>query len=327
MISLADLFNGKPLMEDFKSLSDPNLDFAKDREIANRLVMNFIIKYLAAYLEIPEMKSVRALAQEIKMVTEFTVLCAMGDFAEGGDVDIESQGGDNYAVRCLYDIRQTAAIFKEIVFSNAFEKTKTFFGLDLGSGTGILAVAMVLAARRKGIREIRSVGIERSFVAVERATKVAERLGLSKEIEFMCEDLLTPGLIEGLVSDRPLSFWVSETISIAVPKFDPTIPGFDLNMKLARGRKTELRSDPFVEVLKKTIDADPKFLENVRTCKVAMFPDMANGLYTPDGNRSKIDLKTGLGNPLPLERLGQEFEAYEDLGSKHRRWANEKDYN
>ena len=162
--------------------------------------------------------------------------------------------------------------------------------------------------------------------------KVAEKLGLAKEIEFVCDDLLAPGLLNRFLAPSSklpapsLSFWVSETISIAVPKFDPTTPGFDLNLKLALGRKSELRSDPFVEVLKKTIDADPDFLENVKSGKTAMFPDMVNGLYSPDGNRSKITLRTGLGKPLELERLGQEFEAYEDLGSKHRRWAREEDY-
>lgn len=327
MIPLADIFNGKSLIEDFKVLSNSDLDCAKDREAVNRLVLNFLVKYLAAYLEIPDQKSARALAEEIRLVTEFTVLCAQGDFVEGGDVDIESQGGDNYAVRCLYDIRQTAAIFKEIVFNDGFKREKSFFGLDLGSGTGILTVAMALAAKRKGIAEIRCVGIERSFVAMERATKVTEKLGLSATIEFVCDDLLKPNLIKKFVHENFLLFWVSETISIAVPKFDPSAPGFDLNLKLTRGRKSELRSDPFVEVLKKTIDEIPNFLESVKSGITAMFPDMANGLYVPDGNRSKINLKTGLGKPLPLERLGEEFEAYEDLGSKHRRWALEKDYN
>ena len=63
MIPLSDIFNGKPLIEDFKALSDPDLDCAKDREAVNRLILNFLIKYLAAYLEIPDQKSARALAE------------------------------------------------------------------------------------------------------------------------------------------------------------------------------------------------------------------------------------------------------------------------
>ena len=326
MIILADYFNRSDLMGDFKSLSDPKLDFGRGREAVNRLVLNFLVKYLAAYLEIPSQPTPRKLAEEIRLVTEFTVLGALGEYEEMGDVRANSSMGDNYAVRCLYDLRQTAAIFKEIVFSDRFEKRESFFGLDLGSGTGILTMAMVLAARRKGIRNIHCVGIERSSVAVELAAKVAERLGLAKEIKFVCDDMLKPNLIKKFVQSNPLSYWVSETISIAVPKFDPFAPGFDLNLKSPRGRKSELRSDPFVEVLKKTIDANPDFLENVKSGKTAMFPDMVSGLYMPDGNRSKITLKTGLGKPLELERLGQEFESYEDLGSKHRRWAREEDY-
>jgi hypothetical protein len=326
MISLTDYFNGGALIGDFEKLSDPKLNFAKDREVVNRLILSFLVKYLAAYLEIPDQKTPRALAEEIRLVTEFTVLGALGEYEEMGDVKANSSMGDNYAVRCLYDLRQTAAIFKEIVFNDRFEKREPFFGLDLGSGTGILTIAMVLTAKRKGIEKIHCVGIERSSVAVERATKVAERLGLGKEIEFVCDDLLKPSLIKKFIQENQLSFWVSETISIAVPKFDPFAPGFDLNLKSPRGRKSELRSDPFVEALKKTIDTAPDFLEDVKSGKTAMFPDIVSRLYAPDGNRSKINLKTGLGKPLELERLGQEFEAYEDLGSKHRRWARGADY-
>jgi len=326
MISLVDYFNGSDLMGDFKSLSDSKLDFAKDREVVNRLVLNFLVKYLAAYLEIPAQPTPRRLAEEIRLVTEFTVLGALGEYEEIGDVKANSSMGDNYAVRCLYDLRQTAAIFKEIVFNDRFQKGEPFFGFDLGSGTGILTVAMVLAAKRKGISKVRCIGIERSSVAVERAEKVAKKLGLGKEIEFICDDLLKPSLIKKFIQPNQLSFWVSETISIAVPKFDPFAPGFDLNLKSPRGRKSELRSDPFVEVLKKTIDADPDFLENVKSGKTAMFPDIVSRLYVPDGNRSTITLKTCFGKPLPLERLGQEFEAYEDLGSKHRRWDKKERY-
>ena len=326
MIPLADVFNGKTLKEDFDRLSDPKLDFGKDREAVNRLVLNFLVKYLASYLEIQDQPTFRRLAEEIRLVTEFTVLGALGEYEEEGDVGADSAMGDNYAVRCLYDLRQTAAIFKEVVFNDRFERDESFFGLDLGSGTGILTIAMALAARRKGVGETRCVGIDRTSVAVDRATKVAQKLGMTKEILYVCDDLLRPILIKKFVHENQLSFWVSETISIAIPAFDPFAPGFDLNLKAPRGRKSELRSDPFVEVLKKTIDAVPDFLENVKSGKTAMFPDIVSGLYVPDGNRSTIALKTGLGKPLPLERLGQEFEAYEDLGSKHRRWAKEEDY-
>lgn len=336
MIPLSDIFTGSTLREDFESLADPKLDFETDRDAVNRLVVNFVIKYMGAYLEVPFKPNARAYVQEIKMIVDFTVLCAVSQVEEAGDVDPASEGGDNYALRCLYDIRQTAAIFKEIVFNDRFQAEDRFFGLDLGSGTGILTVAMALAAKRKGIRNIKVIGIERSKIAVGRARKSVAALGFEKEIEFLCADLLKPGLIESLIEGSgtstnhltpiPLSYWVSETISIAIPKFDPFKPGFDLHLKSARGRKSELRSDPFVEVLKKTIDADSKFLGNVKSANIAMFPDMANGLYAPDGNRSRITLRTGPKKPLPLERLGQEFEGIEDLGGKHRRWDTEEGY-
>ncbi|MBI5421838.1 class I SAM-dependent methyltransferase, partial [Candidatus Peregrinibacteria bacterium] len=313
-------------------LANPKLDFSVDREKVNKLVVNFVIKYLGAYLEVPFKPNARTYSQEIKMIVDFTVLCAVSQVEEAGDVDPASEGGDNYALRCLYDIHQTAAIFKEIVFNDQFRVEDHFFGLDLGSGTGILTVAVALAAKRKGIGGIRVVGVERSKIAVERARKAVVSLGLEKEIEFVCADLLAPGLLDGFLahssklSAPPLSFWVSETISIAIPKFDPFAPGFDLNLKSARGRKSELKSDPFVEVLKATVDAVPDFLESAKAGKIALFPDVVNGLYIPDGNRSKITLKTGPKKPLPLERLGQEFEAYEDLGGKHRRWDTEEGY-
>jgi SAM-dependent methyltransferase len=343
MIPLSGCLTNGSAEEDLKRLSNPKLDLEKDRDEINRLVIGFLVRYLAAYLDIPESKNIQSWMSEIRMVVEFTVLSALSDFQETGDVDPHEPGGDNYALRCLADLRQTAAIFKEILFNDRFQKGRAFFGLDLGSGTGILSIAMALAAKRKGIGNIHVVGIERSSLAVDRAQKAIRTLGLEKEIEFVCNDLIAPSLFQDLgmapkirnspsspkgryFEIRNLSYWVSETISIAVPKFDPFEPGFDLHLKSPRGRKSELRSDPFVEILKKTVDTVPDFLENVKSGKTAMFPDLANGLYAPDGNQSKMKLRTGLEKTLPLERLGQEFEAYGDLGLKFRRWGKEEDY-
>jgi len=343
MKTLNEILTAASIQSDFAALSDPMLSSEKDREKVNELIWNFLIKYLAVYLDILITDPLK-LKAEIQMIVHFTVLAALSDYQETGDVDPASIGGDNYAIRCLADLRQTAAIFKEIVFGSAFKKGDSFFALDLGSGTGILSVVLVLAARRNGIKKIKVIGIERSSMAVDRARKAVLSLGLENVIEFQCEDLLSPKLIKKIVHSsasarndnknsanvqddkNKLSAWVSETISIAIPKFDPFAPGFDLAVAATLKRKRELRSDPFVEVLKETVDVVPGFLDNVKRGHVAMFPDVVNGLYKPDGKRSTLTLKTGSGKPLPLERLGQEFENYEDLGLKHRRWGKEEDY-
>mgnify|MGYP001569407445 CR=1 FL=1 len=85
MISLSDTFTGSTLREDFEMLADPKLDFDKDRDAVNRLIVNFVIKYLGAYLDVPFKPNARAYSQEIKLIVDFTVLCAVSQVEEVGD--------------------------------------------------------------------------------------------------------------------------------------------------------------------------------------------------------------------------------------------------
>jgi len=84
--------------------------------------------------------------------------------------------------------------------------------------------------------------------------------------------------------------------------------------------------DPFVDVLRISMEELIDFRERVVSGKTAMFPDIVNGLYRPDRGRSTLALPTSSNpNPVILERTAAEFEDYEGLGLAEKRWESPED--
>jgi len=319
---LEDYFNQRPLSSDVDALSDPALDFETDRSEVNEVVMNLVIKYLAAYLKVAHTEIVtmrreihRAITRQESSPADILIIQQYG-------TDMIGEGSDEFPVRCLADSRQTAAIFKEIAFTDRFKANGRFTGVDWGSGTGILTLAMAIAARRRNVSERLSIGVDLREKAARHSRRVLKQALGSNEAQVICNDILKSRILPDLLKKHPIHFWVSETISRTTPPIDLERRDFGFTPREIMYRdKNEASDDPFPEFLGKTMNVIPDFLDRVRKGETAMFPDIANRLYYPYKQHSLLTLRTGLKTPLKLHDIGREFDAYEDLGEKPKRWG------
>jgi hypothetical protein len=329
MKSLEEFWTKSPLKEDVKALSNPNLHHDHSREKVNGLVLNAVIKYLALYLEIAsdDIGAIRdqvaaALQRKTKMLYD-------EDPKEGVQYDAchkgPAPGNDGFGIQCAADIRRTAAIFKEIAFGGNFVDNGRFLGLELGSGTGVMMLAMSVAATRRKIKDFYCVGIEKSSMAAKRSQEALDQAVGRNHVSVLCKDVRDEGVLSSLFKN-PIHYWVSETISVNTPKIDMQYRDFGLSEDQKLIRRLEMTTDPFVEALRISMDELPLFKSYVRSNGTAMFPDVINGLYKPDSGRSTLVLKTSPNpNPVILERTAEEFETYEDFDVPDKRWESPED--
>ena len=323
MKPLEEYFNDRSLRSDTESLSDPKLNFETHRTEVNDIIINLVIKYLASYLKVAhtDILTMRRkihcmLTQKQSSDSDPLILAQYG-------TDIAGEGSDNFPVRCLADIQQTAAIFKEIAFNESFDANGRFVGIDWGSGTGILTLAMAISARRQEIDERLSIGVDVRELAANNSRRVLKEALGNGEAKILCKDILKSRILQDLLKKHPLHFWVSETISRATPPIDLERRDFGLTTREIMYRDYhEASDDPFPEFLDKTMNVLPDFLDRVRVGETAMFPDIANQLYYPHRGWSLLTLNTGLKKPLRLTDIGREFEGYEDLGGNCKRWSS-----
>lgn len=316
------------IREDLEALADPALTHADDRETINDLSANIVLKYLFLYTQIDQ-GNIRDARKRIQAVLDekSTGLQKLKRLMERGWMNWkeyrqnDTEYADLYPLTCLADMQATAAIFKEIALNDGFERDPYFRGVDLGAGTGILMLAVHTAARRAGIRRILVEGMELNHYTYKKAAATVE-LALGADARVHQGDATSVYDMRDFLKGKPLHFWVSETISPNTPPLD--LSDEDLGLlasdEIRDERATDRFTDPYPEALLNTLTFIPDLFKKARLGQVALFPDQANGLYKPNYAQSAITLKTGTKTPLPLSRLGLEFQDYEDLQVGDRRW-------
>lgn len=321
-----------PIQRDIHALSDPWLDVNADRADVNELVLNIVIKYLAEYLGLPQqdIEKIKAGVEVAMSPDKLEALSVIANsFLAMDGVDIPAD--ELLASGCLCDIRSTAALFKEIAFHQRYNDRQTFVSMDLGSGSGILMIASIVAARRRGIRESIHIGFDTQIEAVRnsRWALMNTVMGEGVEIIVECGDVLRPDLWK-IFNTSSLSHWISETISHTTPKMRITDNGdieyFD-DLKARIDMRVNRLSDPFVGVVANTVLNRGSFFRDVRDGRTAMFPDLINGRLQLDRQRTRLALETALDTePKLLHEVGEEFDDYEDFGIKGR-WGDPSDLN
>lgn len=308
-------------------LSNPGLDYSKDREQVNDLVINLVIKYIVSYLKLDDRdfeklnsdvsSAVRNSPQEIMAFLASTIAGLRGEAA--------GHLSEKMAIQCLCAIKDTSAIFKEIAFNDQFDAGNHFVGVDFGSGTGILMVASLIAARRKKINNVAILGLDILNQAVVESSRVLSEIDPKKNMIVQRADIsrMEPyGVFQRIPS---LSHWISETFGYLTPKV--RVVDDDLEIPMDKASLTAIMSnkgsDPFPFVVGNTLQAIPSFAYDVRGKSTAMFPDLINGLYLPDMDNSSMALRTGVDqNHRRLDKIGNEFDDYQSF-SVEPRWQFE----
>lgn len=125
-----------------------------------------------------------------------------------------------------------------------------------------------------------------------------------------------------------INYIVSETISNTTPPFWIDTDDWELLLywDYPEGlMEKNMNADPFPYVISKLTELDSDLYQKIKYWKVWMFPNYPNKLYTPDFDKTTIDLKTSwFEKPLNLANIWKEFDKYEDLWLPFQRWE-EKD--
>ncbi len=208
------------------------------------------------------------------------------------------------AISCLADTNATAALVKEIAFTDVpLNEDGSFASADLGAGTGVLSVGAAIAALRSGASEIllKIVDIESDLLT--RAAETLSCIGNHVECEPHLGDIAQIPVYTRLDS-KSVRYWISETISQGTP-----------TVKIMGGRAFWIDQgdhhvdlDPFpfvVEHLTKTVPDLPEMLKQGRA---RMFPDIFTGQYRPGvGDALRLASSKSHQTHGPLGNVGRDF--------------------
>lgn len=323
------------IKESVDALSDPSLDHRKNREDVNKIIINLVTRYVADYLGVPagdiaELKK-RAVAAVQK--SEQDMMQLMMDIIAkqmGAPEMAQFSQTDKLARESLIDIRATGAIMKEIIFGGEFEVQKRgafanhFIGMDFGHGTGILMLAISIAARRKEIENILVLGLDISKQAVDNSQRTLSRVLPANQFVVKQGDITDP-MCWKLVYDLPLHYVVSETIGPSTPVIEKS--GKDWVTKGKRrdvdlSMISHMDMDPFPNVFMNAMRYRPQLEDDVRRGRAAMFPNLIQGNFRPNNAGSTLVLNTSPDRaPLKLSDVGREFRDFEEFAiGNYRRW-------
>ncbi len=270
---------------DYKSLC--NSELQENSPEVDNIIINFVIKYLAKYMNV----------RHITRANLFIV--------------IQEHLQPDFGLSCLADIRSTAAIFKHIMFSQDYDAhTQHFRGIDLGCGTGILMVPMIINAVRNNIKKITCIGLDIDDDSLKKAENVLDFTDAN--IQFEQEDITAELPYDWVEKNKP-EMIVSETINNSIAPFSVSKDGEVISKKpeSAIFKEWHRDIDPYRFVIEKLLDI-PGFYQSIKERKQFLFPDIINNHLEFQGN--KIALRLSDTDFIQLQEFRNKFyQEYEDF--------------
>ncbi len=220
----------------------------------------------------------------------------------------------------LGDLNQTSAIVKEIIFApEKFNNSDTHLTVDLGSGSGILLLAGMIAGTRNKIQNVLGYGVDSSTRAVKKSQKIFQEKifpGQSHKYFILNKNIIQPDV--HFMYTNKADYILSETITLNTPPF-MFLDNGDLTltkhaeideMHAHLGFQAQIHNEPYFAGLIMASHFDPDFIKKVRTGVIHLFPNIIDESYIPTGHRGKMKLKPGLHpeKHLDLREIGQEFD-------------------
>ena len=241
--------------------------------------------------------------------------------------------GCGLAESCALDIRGSAAIGLELAFPTRELKStgKTIFAVDLGMGTGILDPYLIVGALREG-KNLDLHGFEMSAtLAIDAARTLMPIFDHNfgeRDFRLAIEqgDISRSGpyqiLSEHLHQKNGTLGWVVlEAFARTTPRHVVKDGRVDL-LQSYRGTpdyvEHDRHFDPFVHALNQLTIAFPDFIDNVKSGRTRLFPDLFNGDLELEGVDSRLKLAAMDGQAIQLNEITGTFSEFEDLGGSAR---------
>jgi hypothetical protein len=222
------------------------------------------------------------------------------------------------AVACLADTNATAALVKEIAFTDVpLNEDGSFESVDLGAGTGILSVGAAIAGLRAGASRILLHLVDEEKGILDLANRTVGCIGNHVEHEIHADDIIEPFVYTARFDPERVRFWISETISQGTP---PMQIVHDRVIWLEPGtHRSDL--DPFPHVVHQLTSTVTDFPELIREGRAVMFPDIINDRYRP-GHHAALQLLSSKSHAQhgPLESVGKDFFRLNHDQSAASRW-------
>ncbi|MFW5500723.1 MULTISPECIES: hypothetical protein [unclassified Maridesulfovibrio] len=177
-------------------------------ELDGPLLMNIMVKFFHAYVYPGSHEQVLEL-EDISLLFDRFVHRRLGSDVLENCLELRKQLlSYGFALCMLADLPKSVHIFKAIAEAKTRLDGEPFTGLDIGSGTGILMLAMDVQAKRNGFEGSSLVGIERNQIVAERTNEVLGNMGLGNVLVADAKKKDSYGFLEG----RKLHYICNETL-------------------------------------------------------------------------------------------------------------------
>lgn len=223
---------------------------------------------------------------------------------------IQSDGNlDPYGMlarACVNDIPATASLVQELAFTPVpLNEDRTVHFADLGTGSGVLALATAIGAMRSGAKKIVGHCIDSVPQMLDRTRGLLETAAPKAHFSVREGDITDSTLYQSLPVAHIRS-WVSETINGHIIRMDVTPEGVTF---------TGVMGEVYPVVLDRLLRNVPNFHADVSTGKTLLFPDPINDQYRPHSPDETMRLKTSKSHAAhaPLGKVGTDFIGYEPI--------------
>lgn len=172
--------------------------------VTDGAVLNLVIKYFHTYVHPASCHHVVPLEEITRLYRAFSGLNDGAPTSRTMQVMKKSEFG----LRMLGDVPKTARIVRSII-RRKIDSHEAFLGFDIGTGSGILLLAMHIMARRNGFERMDNIGLEIDAFAADRTGSLARRLDFGTVIRANAKDPATFAPYKG----RRVDFVSNETIA------------------------------------------------------------------------------------------------------------------
>jgi len=291
LLSLGVLGPGS-LTDDLARAADPKTILTREA------LLNIICKYSLAFVHPGAHEREISMADLTRFFDQFANRRRGADSLEGQPELRRRLLDFGFALCMLLDLPKTGHILWDILQRKIQPQVnqETFFGLDIGAGTGVLMLGMWILARRSGFTSCDILGIERDERLAARADELLSELGIGR---ITRADAKKPGLFRRFCP-RGLHFVANETLpSQGHRLWKEDFPA--INERLFADCGPALAGTEFF----------PSAVYAVESRGGRKFRLSPENSFQPDaGYPLRLMRRAGIelaGEPVPLEAVGQEW--------------------